>query len=208
MPIFRKPDEDDLLRAAKSALRRGAIRDDQVHPSEDRWRQFVQGSTASAEVSALMAHLAACEQCGNRVKALRGNKNSRVYVLVVCAAALLVAAVIIVFTRPAPTVVSIDLRPYAPSRGPAPSSVSIATLPRKQLTLQITLPAGSPQGSYEVGLSSEKSQESTSSGQSSWLNGVATLTVALDARHFAPGDYQLRIRRTGQSWDNYAIRLE
>jgi hypothetical protein len=84
-----------------------------------------------------------------------------------------------------------------------------ARLPRTKLSLSIQLPIGSEDGIYELALISSSGQavlETTR--EAKHQNFVEVLPVELNLSGFAPGPYELRLRRTQTQWNTYSILLE
>jgi hypothetical protein len=71
------------------------------------------------------------------------------------------------------------------------------------------LPIGSEDGIYELALISSSGQavlETTR--EAKHQNFVEVLPVELNLSGFAPGPYELRLRRTQTQWNTYSILLE
>ena len=105
---------------------------------------------------------------------------------------------------------SLDLKSFVLPRGAeAPESGSTAEtlqLPRRKLSLTITLPLASPPGPYEVQvLKAIENPLAAASGDAQAQNGATAMVVKLDLSTFTPGKYLLGIRRQSRDWTYYSI---
>ena len=107
--------------------------------------------------------------------------------------------------------VTLDLRPFASSRGEQVPNASQPPLviPRGRLRIALQLPVGADEGPYAVVLLGRSGQRVVSAqGQARFLDHVTTLEVEADLRSRAPGRYTLRVGRSGSSWQEYSVTVE
>jgi len=106
--------------------------------------------------------------------------------------------------------VTLDLRPFASSRGQAPNAgKSALVIPRGRLRITLQLPVGADEGPYAVVLLGPSGQPAVSAqGQARLLNHITTLEIEADLRSRAPGQYTLRIGRLGSSQQDYPVTVE
>ncbi len=103
------------------------------------------------------------------------------------------------------TQVTLDLRPYAVTRGPSASDAPPPLeLPRGFVELTLVLPVGSESGVYDVQvLDTEQRSLASSRGEAAIREFVTTLQTTLDLSEVTAGDYRLAVRRTGEGWRVY-----
>ena len=106
--------------------------------------------------------------------------------------------------------VTLDLRPFASSRGQAPNVGKPAlVIPRGRLRVTLQLQVGADEGPYAVVLLGRSGQPAVSAqGQARLLNQVTTLEIEADLRSRAPGQYTLHIGRPSSSWQDYPVTVE
>jgi hypothetical protein len=133
----------------------------------------------------------------------------------------LVAAAVVVFgiglgvwmlTRgaPAPTAITGDLRPYAVMRSERPQLTEPAfDLPQRLVRLTLVLPTGSEPGTYEIELRGSGDHIlATASGHATLQDFMTRLESVIDLRSVPRGPSQLAIRRTGEDWQLFPIRIQ
>ena len=82
-------------------------------------------------------------------------------------------------------------------------------VPRADLILTLLLPTGSEPGSYEVEIrDSNATVRASARGDAELRNYVSTLEVAVSLGDLSPGAYSLAVRRDGNDWQQFPIRLE
>jgi hypothetical protein len=113
-------------------------------------------------------------------------------------------------TDKTPVNIPIDLRPFAPTRNivdqkPMPSF----PLPSDHVNLQITLPLGSDDGSYEVRIQAPGSAEAVkaTNGRATIIDGDTRLEVDLDLSGVAPGQYTMLYRHVDASWHRVPLSI-
>jgi hypothetical protein len=106
--------------------------------------------------------------------------------------------------------VTLDLRPFASSRGQAPNTGKPSlVIPQGRLRITLQLPVGADEGPYAVDLLGRSGQPAVSArGQARLLNQVTTLEIEADLRSRAFGRYTLRIGRLGSSRQDYPVTVE
>ena len=163
-------------------------------------------------------HLTRCSPCYLEVRALqeRFARERRRRMSALAAVAVLVLAMatglwFVVARRAGPDVrAELDLRPYALTRSEAtPANREPLVLPRGRATLTVLLPTGSEPGEYEIQiLDRSLASEASGAGTASIANYVTTLRTTLNLSSMGPGDYQLAVRRAGQQWQLFPVRLQ
>ncbi len=102
-----------------------------------------------------------------------------------------------------------DLRRYAVERNDeAPNQQPLSTR-RAKLDVTILLPVGSEAGTYELQvMDAELRSKASALGEAQIENHVTTLRTKMDLRALAPGVYRLALRRRGEDWRFFPLRLE
>jgi hypothetical protein len=105
---------------------------------------------------------------------------------------------------------TLDLRPFASSRGQAPNAGKPAlVISQGRLRITLQLPVGADEGAYAVVLLGRSGQPAVSAQGQAWLlDHVTTLEIEADLRSRAPGQYTLRIGRLGSSQQDYPVTVE
>jgi hypothetical protein len=107
--------------------------------------------------------------------------------------------------------ISIDLRPYSPTRSDAaPDTKPPIVIPPQRVKLKLYLALGSPAGAYEIQILSNDLRPMRSVQASAMLvDGVTFIPVALDLGNMAPGTYVLALRpaREGEEWQSFPLVL-
>jgi hypothetical protein len=103
----------------------------------------------------------------------------------------------------------LDLRPYAITRGEPQPVLPPLVLPRGDLMLTLLLPTGSEPGQYEVQVKdSNATTRASARGNAELRQYVSTLEVAVSVGELSPGMYSLEVRRDGNEWQQFPVRLE
>jgi hypothetical protein len=103
----------------------------------------------------------------------------------------------------------LDLRPYAITRGEPQPVLPPLVLPRGDLMLTLLLPTGSEPGQYEVQVKdSNATTRASARGNAELRQYVSTLEVAVSVGELSPGMYSLAVRRDGNEWQQFPVRLE
>jgi hypothetical protein len=180
-------------------------------------------------------HLIKCSPCYREVRALQQAAGERRVIAgqlrmwwAAAAAAVLVVGIVgswVLFSRPGgiatpsrersvssnPAAMSaqLDLRKYTVMRGDErqaePEPIS---LPRGRLNLTLLLPVGSEPGQYDVQvLDSNLASKASTTGDAEIREYITTLDAMLDVGALSPGAYQLALRRHGEDWRLFPLRL-
>lgn len=162
-------------------------------------------------------HLLHCGPCRSELRGLNPQPAARAlfaprHWAVAAVLALIVAASAWFALRPSADAVDLtaDLRPFAVSRSastraPAPPVV----LPRRRVRLNLQLPTGSEPGRYDVDVRSAEGRAlSTTVGEATLHAFVTSLAIDLDLRRVIPGPYELAVRRAGEDWQRFPLRVE
>jgi hypothetical protein len=167
-------------------------------------------------------HLKECSPCyleGRAIQEADALQSRRRILTWAAAAALIVStgsAAWFLTTREAdvasggtPLRAQLDLRPYALTRGEPQRDLPPLAVPRADLILTLLLPTGSEPGSYETEIrDSNATVRASARGDAELRNYVSTLEVAVRLGDLSPGAYSLAVRRDGNDWQQFPIRLE
>lgn len=107
-------------------------------------------------------------------------------------------------------VVVLDLRGRATVRGENPSETSQPALevPRNARTLNLDLPIGSNEGTYDLALLNPVGDELFRTSATAKLeNHLVVLRADVDLSGVSPGSYFLGVRQPGLEWTRFSIRL-
>jgi hypothetical protein len=104
----------------------------------------------------------------------------------------------------------LDLRPYAIMRGESQTvDHPPLKLPRGRVSLTLFLPTGSEPGPYDVEVrDSNAVSKASARGEASLRTQVTVVAVALATGSLPPGPYRLAVRRPGDRWQEFPIRVE
>ena len=168
----------------------------------------------------LWDHVMECAPCridvremgrGRAVTPLRSSTRS----FGVVAAAVLVLGIgfgawMLMREAPPLTAITGDLRQYAVMRSNQPqASGSAFELPPRRVRLTLLLPNGSEPGRYELEVrDSDGLARATASGDATLQDFITRLSADIDLRSAPRGTYQLAIRRTGEAWQLFPVRLQ
>lgn len=113
-------------------------------------------------------------------------------------------------TQTAALQVELDLRPYTVTRSQqAARDVTPLTLPRATVTLTLFLALGFEPGAYDVAIIDAEPRALTSAtGQAEIQDFVTTLQVPLDLTSIEAGTYDLAVRREGETWRVFPVRVQ
>ena len=163
-------------------------------------------------------HLSSCSPCFQEFTEIRKQKagqRKRTQMWLAAAAMVLLAIGGWLWVRSRPSgqtaaVVVLDLRGRATVRGEGTPETSQPPLqvPRSAKTLNLELPIGSNEGTYDVALLNASSAElfSTSAG-AKLEDHVVVLRADVDLAGVPPGSYFLGVRQPGLEWTRFPIRL-
>jgi hypothetical protein len=104
----------------------------------------------------------------------------------------------------------LDLRPYAIMRGESQTADRPPLqLPRGQVLLTLFLPTGSEPAQYEVEVrDSNAVSKASARGEARVQNQVTVLALTVSTGSLSPGAYQLAVRRAGDRWQEFPVRVE
>ena len=104
----------------------------------------------------------------------------------------------------------LDLRPYAIVRGESQTTERPQLqLPRGRVLLKLLLPTGSAPGTYELEIRDSRAVSKASArGDAHLRDHVTTLDTAVATGFLSPGVYQLAVRRVGNAWQEFPLRIE
>jgi hypothetical protein len=108
-----------------------------------------------------------------------------------------------------PTLMTGDLRQYALMRSDRSQLTEPAfDLPQRLVRLTLVLPNGSEPGRYELELRGRNGDALATAWGGATLQGFMTrLSADLDLRSVPPGPSELAIRRTGEDWQLFPVRI-
>jgi hypothetical protein len=162
-------------------------------------------------------HIKECSPCYLEGRAVQEADGHRRRVLTWAAAAVLAVAAggatwIVSGRAPVDAEIQaqMDLRPYAIMQGESQSTErQPLRLPRGRVLLTLLLPTGSEPGTYDVEIKDSKAvSRAAARGMADLRNQVTILGVTVETGDLAPGEYQLAVRRTGDGWQEFPLRIE
>lgn len=186
-------------------------------PGSDVLKRIASKGTPLAETEKWLNHLGSCSPCYKDFCELRkGREVQRNRTLLAVAASILAAIGIagwVLIQRHNETVLSqtgvLDLRNRSASRSPEPNlGEPPLELRRRFSQLNIYLPLGSPEGTYDLRIVTSSGDLLLNTGGTAQLNdGITTLQVREDAFIARPGQYILQIRKAPSEWNSYPLVL-
>jgi hypothetical protein len=171
-----------------------------------------------SEADPWLDHLASCSPCFQEFSEIRRQATSqrKRTQMWLAAAAMVILAVggwLWVRSRPSgPTaaIVVLDLRGRATVRGEGTPETSQPPLqvPRSAKTLNLDLPIGSNEGTYDVALLDASGAELFRTSATAKLEDhIVVLRTGVDLAGVPPGSYFLGVRQPGLEWTRFPIRL-
>lgn len=221
MPVFRQPQEDELHRAAASALT-SADASGFPCPSREEWGRIVSGAYAKNTEASQRAldHLATCHNCETVLRELRALRVRRQRMQRIALVASFAAACILVALavsawfnhRHVATVAVLDLRDASPTRGTEVATApAVGTIAREVDSMRILLPVGSGPGFYHIGIfqaGEPPRQVLATTGNAVAAGSRVEMSVPFHRKELAPGRHLLGLRTENAGWDFYPINIQ
>jgi hypothetical protein len=171
-----------------------------------------------SEADRWLDHLSSCSPCFQEFSEIRKQKarqQKRTQMWLAAAAMVLLALGGWLWVRSRPpgqtaAVVVLDLRGRATVRGEGTPETSQPPLqvPRSAKTLNLELPIGSNEGTYDVTLINPNGAEFFRTSATARLEDhVVVLRADVDLAGVPPGSYFLGVRQPGLEWTRFPIRL-
>jgi len=171
-----------------------------------------------SEADPWLDHLASCSPCFQEFTEIRKRQTSqlrRTPMWLAAAAMVLLAFAGWLWVRSRPSgqtaaVVVLDLRGRATVRGENPPETSQPALevPRNARSLNLELPIGSNEGTYDVALLDPSGAELFRASATAKLEDhIVVLRANVDLAGISPGSYFLGVRQPGLEWTRFSIRL-
>src|SRR5215472_15129491 len=169
------------------------------------------------EADRWLDHFSFCSPCFQEFTQFRkqtlDRRRTQVWLAAAAMVLLAIAAWMWVRSRPSDqiaTVVVLDLRGRANFRGENPSAAGQPALevPRNARTLNLELPIGSNDGTYDVAVLNLSGTELFRTTATAKLeNHIVVLRADVDLAGISPGAYFLGVRQTGLEWTRFSIEL-
>ena len=168
-----------------------------------------------AEAEKWFDHLGSCSPCFGEFTQLRSSfRRRRNRALLAIAASILVVSGVtswvLLLKQRQPVAAVLDLRDRSFSRG-AESNLAVPPLEidRNVSRLQVYLPLGSADGTYEMSITTEEgSPVLTGNGIARVKAGITSLTLDVNLSSGWSGLYVLQFRKVGSEWNSYPIRVK
>ncbi len=171
-----------------------------------------------SEADPWLDHLSSCSPCFQEFSEIRKQKagqRKRTQMWLAAAAMVLLAVGGWLWVRSRPSgqtaaVVVLDLRGRATVRGEGTQETSQPPLqvPRSAKTLNLQLPIGSNEGTYDVALLNASGAELFRTSATAKLKDhIVALRADVDLAGIAPGSYFIGVRQPGLEWTRFPIRL-
>jgi hypothetical protein len=112
-------------------------------------------------------------------------------------------------SRRTAAVVVLDLRGRATVRGESPPNTTLQlVIPRNAKAVNLELPIGSNEGSYEVALLNQNSAEVFRTTATAKLEDhIVILKADVDLARISPGSYFLGVRQPGLEWTLFPVQV-
>ena len=184
-------------------------------PGSEVLKQIASRGMPLSEAEPWLNHLGSCSPCYRDFSQLRSaHRQRRTRMNLAAAASVLIVvglttwAILHQHNQQIVRAV-IDLRERSMARGtePAPSEQPLDIL-RDASLLDIYLPLGSDEASYDVRITSVDGEQLLSrSGEAKLSDGLAVLRIHLGRRLLSRGTYVLQIRKQGSEWVSFPLRI-
>jgi hypothetical protein len=110
--------------------------------------------------------------------------------------------------QPAAYTATIDLRKAPVMRGSGNPAAVVGELPRGRVTLSVTLPVGSQEGTYYFALvQNDRTVVGPVSGPGRRNQGFDVAVATLNTAAIRAGSYQLLVRHETVDWAAYLVRV-
>jgi hypothetical protein len=173
---------------------------------------------ALTEADRWLDHFSTCSPCFQeftqfRKLGLDRRRRTQMWLAAAAMVLLVVAGWLWVRSRPSgqtAAVVVLDLRGRATVRGENPPETSQPALevPRNARSLNLELPIGSNEGTYDVALLDPSGAELFRASATAKLEDhIVVLRASVDLAGVSPGSYFLGVRQPGLEWTRFPIRL-
>jgi hypothetical protein len=168
-----------------------------------------------SEAEKWLEHLTSCSPCYRDFSKLRAaQKQRRMRTFLAVAAGILIVACLAgwAFLRSKEPLVGtamLDLRNRSTARGTEPSpSEPPLEISRDVSRLEIRLPLGSLEGSYDLRVSTPEGESLFSgAGVANIQQGITVLRIDMNLSKANPGLYLLQLRHVGSDWNSYPLRI-
>ena len=187
-------------------------------PGAEVLRQIAFRELSLSEAEKWLGHLGSCSPCYDDFRKLRGSfqQARRRTILAVAASILVVASAfawwVIRSNDEIPIAQStvVDLRNRSTARGPeAVPNEPPLEIRRNASHLNILLPLGSSEGTYEVRIVTDSGESvAATTGTAKLSNQITSLEAVLNISSAHPGHYVLQVRRDALDWNSYPLVLK
>ena len=171
-----------------------------------------------AEADRWLDHFSSCSPCFQeftqfRKQTLDGRRRTRMWLAAAAMVLLVLAGWLWVRSRPSGQTAAIavlDLRGRATVRGENPPETSQPALevPRNARSLNLELPIGSNEGTYDVALLDPSGAELFRASATAKLEDhIVVLRANVDLTGISTGSYFLGVRQPGLEWTRFSVRL-
>ena len=197
-----------LLREFPNPSRRGC-------PPSDVLKRIASHDMPLSEAEKCLDHLGSCSPCYRDYLDLQAaNRNRRRWALLAVAAGILLAILVMSRTLtskhnelPSARTAVLDLSNRSVTRGVEQESPEAPLeMSRYASRWDIQLPLGSPDGPYEVRLTTVQGEQILAAGGIATINGGTTLLrIEVGLSKVGSGQYVLQIRRPTLGWNSYSL---
>jgi hypothetical protein len=186
-------------------------------PSSDVLKRIASHEMPLPEAEKWLDHLTSCSPCyGDFSQFQAAHQRRRRQRLLAIAASILIVVCLAgwaFFIRQKEPLVAqtavLDLRNRSIPRGTEPNSAEAPLeIGHNVSHLEIYLPLGSAEGSYEVSITNQRgSPVFTGNGIANVREGITSISLDVNLSWAGPGLYVLRLRKVGSEWISYPMTL-
>ena len=187
-------------------------------PGSDVLQRIASRGIPLSEADKWLDHLGSCSPCyRDFLQFQAAQRTQRRKILLAFAASILIVAGFAgwaVIRNQNPSAVAqtavLDLRDRSPSRG----GDSNSTEPQLEIgqnvsRLEIYLPLGSSDGTYELSIRSQDANSVfTGRGTAKVEEGITSLSAEVNLSSVSPGLYHLQLRKVGSAWNSYPLQVK